>query len=1162
MSSLRAVLCAALVALLIVPSALMGQQKQQSPTQAQQQVEKQKESTAPQPGNVTPAPAKSAKPAKGATKTEKAAEKKSEAANTDANKDAKKEDEKPKDPWSSGTFTGLHWRNIGPATTSGRVLDIAVNPKNRAQFYVASVGGVFKTNNAGATWISLFDGEGSFSIGCITLDPKDPNTVWVGSGERNSQRSVSYGDGVYRSDDGGKTWKNMGLKSSQHIGKIIVDPRNSNIVFVAAQGPLWSAGGDRGLYKTVDGGKSWKQVIKISENTGVTDVAYDFDNPDIMYAASYQRRRHVWTVIDGGPESALWKSTDAGETWTKLKNGLPTEDMGKIGIAVSPADTNTVYAYIESVNGKGGIFRSQDKGASWERRNPYDTTAQYYAYLWADPKNVDKFYLPNFHVMVSMDGGKTLNPLPSKYRHVDNHAIYIDPDDTKYMLVGGDGGVYETFDGGQNWGFKDNLPITQFYDVAVDMSQPFYYVYGGTQDNYSLGGPSRTRNASGIANSDWFVTQGGDGFRSQIDPVDPNTVYAESQYGGLARFDRRSGESIGIQPSEGKGEPPLRWNWDSPILVSAHNHTRLYFAANRVFRSEDRGNSWKAISPDLSRQIDRNKLPIMGKVWGPDAVAKNASTSFYGNIVAMAESPKKDNVLYIGTDDGLIQVTENGGESWTKYEKFPGVPDNTYVSRLAASRFDDRTVYASFENHKQGDFKPYLLKSTDAGKSWTSIAGNLPDNGPVLAFAEDTVNSNLLFVGTEFGAYFSNDGGKKWVQLKGGLPTVAVRDIVVHPREGDLIIASFGRGFYVLDDISPLRTITPEMLNHSATVFPVKDTMMYMEAFPLGGRGKSFHGDNFYTADNPPYGVNFTYYMKDKLKTKKEARQEAEKEAAKKNQPITYPANDALRAEAEEEAPSVFFTIVDAQGKPLRRISAPNKDGINRVAWDFRYPNPALRNEAQQSEGDEDWPADRSTGPLVMPGKYGVMMSQKVYGKISDLTQPLWFNVVAEGSIGMKAEDHQALLEFQNKVTRLYRAVNGATHTADDLRAQLKQIKRALNEVPWADRGLSNRADAIETQLNEIQRQLRGDVALTARNENVPTSIQGRVQGIMGDTRMTIQRPAQVHVDSYNVAAQEFTGVLAHLHTLVETDVRSLEKDMESAGAPWTPGRIPTWNEQ
>ncbi|HWR36276.1 MAG TPA: glycosyl hydrolase [Clostridia bacterium] len=1135
-------------------------QKKTTPAQAQKQVEQQKsETTAPAPGNVRQ-PAATDKPeARKTAKKDKTTAAKDATKTDDANKE---EESNAKDPMSSKTFSGLKWRSIGPATTSGRVLDFAVNPKNRAQYYVATQGGLFKTLNSGTTWISLFDGEGSYSIGCVTLDPNDSNVVWVGTGERNSQRSVSYGDGVYRSDDGGKSWKNVGLKKSEHIGKIVVDPRNSNVVFVAAQGPLWSAGGDRGLYKTADAGKTWKQVLKISENTGVTDVAYDFNNPDIMYAASYQRRRHVFTMINGGPESAIYKSTDGGETWAKLKNGLPTDEMGKIGLAVSSADSNIVYAYIEAANGKGGFFRSIDKGASWEKRNPFDATAQYYAYIWADPKNPDKLYYPNFHVMMSSDGGKTLVPLPSKTRHVDNHAIWIDPKDTNYMLVGGDGGVYETFDGGQNWAYKSNLPVTQFYDVTVDNSQPFYFVYGGTQDNYSLGGPSRTRNASGIVNSDWFVTQGGDGFRSQVDPVDPNIVYAEAQYGALVRFDRRTGEGVGIQPVEGKGEEPLRWNWDSPILISPHQHTRLYFAANKLFRSDDRGDSWKAISPDLSRQIDRNKLPVMGKVWGADAVAKNASTSFYGNIVALTESPKREGLLYVGTDDGLIHVTEDAGAHWAKYEKFPGVPEMTYVSRLAGSHHDVGTVYASFENHKNGDFKPYLLKSTDNGKTWTSIAGNLPENGPVLAFAEDTVNPNLLFAGTEYGAFFTNDGGKKWIQLKGGLPTIAVRDIVVHPREGDLVIATFGRGFYVMDDITLLRQVKAETLQQNVAMFPVKDTMMFMEAFPIGGRGKGYQGDNFFTAENPPYGATFTYYLKDKLKSKKDKRQESEKEAAKKNEAVTYPTNDELRAEAEEEAPYMFFTVLDAQGKPIRRLSAPGKDGINRVAWDFRYPNPALRPEVALSEGDEDWPSDRSIGPLVLPGKYAVTLSQKVDGVVTDLTQPVWFNVYAEGTSTMKLEDRLALNEFQQKVSRLHRAVNGAGKTVDDVRSRVKQIKRALNEVPWADRGLSQRADKIEAQLNLIQRKLRGDNALRARNENVATSIQERVGGVMGDTRMIIQRPTGTHMQSYAVAAQEFKEQLAALRTLVDGELTPLEKDMETAGAPWTPGRIPTWQEE
>ena len=657
---------------------------------------------------------------KNSQKTAKA-EKKSETAQPAAAEETKdeKKNEK-KGGMTAETFTGLQFRSIGPAVASGRAAAFAVNPKNHAEYYVAvASGGVWKTVNDGTTWTPVFDGEGSYSIGWITLDPNDASVVWVGTGESNSQRSVSYGDGVYRSDDGGKSWKNLGLKKSEHIGRIVVDPRDGKVVYVAAEGPLWGPGGERGLYKTTDGGKTWNAILTISENTGVVDVAFDPSNADILYAAAYQRRRHVYTFIDGGPESAIYKSTDAGATWNKLKSGLPTEDMGRIGIAVSPVDPNVVYATIEAANQKGGIFRSTDKGATWERRNEFDQGAMYYGQVVPDPKNVDRIYVMNTFLRASDDGGKTLRKVNERNHHIDNHAVWIDPNNTDHCLVGSDGGVAETYDDFKNWRFKANLPTVQFYDIAADNAFPFYNVCGGTQDNFSWCGPSRTKNLNGIMNSDWYVTTDGDGFHSQVDPEDPTTVYAESQYGVAVRFDTRSGENVVIQPQEGKGEPPLRWNWDSPLIISPHSHTRVYFAANKLFRSDDRGDTWKAISGDLTRQIDRNMLPVMGKVWGPDAVAKNTSTSFYGNIVALAESPKQENLIYVGTDDGLIQITSDSGGTWNKYDKFPGVPEKTYVSRLAGSHYDAGTVFAAFDNHKNEDFKPYLLKSTDKGKTWT-----------------------------------------------------------------------------------------------------------------------------------------------------------------------------------------------------------------------------------------------------------------------------------------------------------------------------------------------------------------------------------------------------------------------------------------------------------
>jgi photosystem II stability/assembly factor-like uncharacterized protein len=1071
------------------------------------------------------------------------------------------EEKKPADPMSTATFNGLKFRSIGPAFTSGRVVGFAVDPNNAARYFViAASGGVWKTINNGTTWTPVFDKEGSYSIGAIALDPKNPLTVWVGTGENNSQRSVSYGNGVYRSEDGGKTWKNVGLKASEHIGRIVIDPKDSDTVYVAAQGPLWGQGGDRGLYKTTDAGKSWKKILSISDNTGVTDVVVDPQNPETVYAAAYQRRRHMWTLINGGPESALYKSTDAGASWNKLKSGLPTVELGRIGLAISPVDSNVLYATVEAADKKGGIFRSSDRGGSWERRNEFDVGAMYYSRIVADPKNVDRVYVMNVFLMVSDDGGKTLRRLGEKSKHVDNHDIWIDPNDNDHYLVGGDGGVYETYDRAANWEFKRNLPITQLYDITTDNSTPFYFVYGGTQDNFSFGGPSRTRSASGITNSDWFVTVGGDGFRSQVDPEDPNIIYGESQNGGLARFDKRTGERMGIQPQVGRGEEPLRWNWDSPFIISPHSHTRLYFAADRLFRSDDRGDSWQVISGQLSRGIDRDKLPVMGKVWSMDAVAKNQSTAFFGNASALAESPKKDGLIYVGTDDGLIQITEDGGKNWRKLETFPGAANMSYVSRIIASNHEANTVYVAFENHQNADFKPYLLKSTDAGRNWVSIAGNLPKNQPVWAIAEDHVNPNLLFAGTEFGLFFSIDGGQKWIQLKGGLPTIQVRDLNIQKRENDLIVGTFGRGIYILDNYTSLRLLRPEMLKQDAQLFPVKDALMYIQSQPLGLRGKSFQGESYYAAENPPFGATFTYYLKEELKTKKAKRQEAEKETAKKNALVTLPRLSDLSAEEEEEAPAVIFTITDSSGRVVRRLTGPVTAGMQRVSWDLRYPPTSL---PPPPNPDNENPFDDGPGgPLVMPGAYRVAAARRVDGVFTPLGSPQDFEIVVEGQSSMSGPDRIALVEFQQKVARLQRAVQGSLEAANALKPRLALIRRALLDTPSVGDKLLDDAASLDKRTNDILRALRGDNALRARNINLPPSISERVGNIVGAQRLSTARPTQTQINQYNAAAQEFEQTLAQLRQLIEGDLARLEKQMEAAGAPWTPGRIPEWKDQ
>ncbi len=1059
---------------------------------------------------------------------------------------------------SSATFAGLKFRALGPAVTSGRVVGFAVHPAHPDQYYVAvASGGVWKTANAGTSWTPVFDNEGSYSIGCVALDPKDPNVVWVGTGENNSQRSVGYGDGVYKSTDGGKSWTRMKqMQTSEHVGKILLDPRDSNTVYVAAQGPLWGPGGDRGLYKTSDGGENWTKILNVSENTGVTDVVLDPRHPDVLIAAAYQRRRHVWTLIDGGPESALHKSSDGGKTWKKLTSGLPPGDLGRIGLAVAPSNPEVVYAIVEAADKKGGIFRSTDRGETWERRNDFDQQAQYYAHLVVDPKDEDRIYVMNVLIRVSDDGGKSLRPLGEKWKHVDNHALWIDPRNTSHYRVGCDGGIYESHDRGATWQFHANLPVTQFYDVAVSDDGPWYHVYGGTQDNFTLGGPAKSKSVHGLMNQDWFVVQGGDGFQCRVDPKDPNTVYAEMQYGGLVRFDRRTGQRLGIQPQPGPGEPPLRWNWDAPLLLSPHAPSRLYFAANKVFRSDDRGDTWKAIGGDLTRQLDRDTLPIMGKVWAADAVAKNLSTSFYGNCTALAESPLKEGLLYAGTDDGLIQVKE-GDADWRKIDKFPGVPEHSYVSRLLASGQAGQTAYAAFDNHKMADFKPYLLRTTDAGRSWTSIAGDLPERGSVLAIAEDHKDPNLLFAGTEFGLFFTADGGKKWVRLKGGLPTIAVRDLAIQRGENDLVAGTFGRGIYVLDDYSLLRGLKPETLRQEAALFPVKDALLFVPTRQYGLRGKAFLGEAFYAAENAPFGATFTYHLKSEIRTRKQQRLAAEKKA----ETPRYPTKEELRAEADEEPPAILLTVADAEGHEVRTLTGPVTAGFHRLSWDLRDPAVVLP-RPRPPEAADDVFQEAPAGPLVMPGRYIVTLWKRVAGQPEKLAGPVEFAVAPEGAGAMEVAALKELREFQAKVAKLQRAVSGALEAANDLGKRLESLSRALDQTPGAKPEWKVRVRDFEKRNRDVLRALRGDTALRARNENTPPSISERVDYAVSSSRLSLAKPTATQREAYRIASAEFSEQLTKLRALVKDELPELEKAMEAAGSPWTPGRLPEWKEK
>jgi photosystem II stability/assembly factor-like uncharacterized protein len=1068
----------------------------------------------------------------------------------------KKDEEENNDTIKSSTVSALKFRSIGPAFTSGRISDFAVNPNNHSEYYVAvSSGHVWKTTNNGTTFSPVFDKHGAYAMGCITMDPKNNNIVWLGTGENNHQRALGYGNGVYKTVDGGKSWKNMGLEESRQIGMIAIHPENTDVVFVAAEGSVWGPGGDRGLYKTTDGGETWNKVLEISEHTGVNNVLIDPCDPNIMYATSEQRRRHVHTKIGGGPESAVYKSTDGGENWRKLTKGLPGGDVGGMGIDISPVDPNYVYLIVEAAGKSGGFFRSTDKGESWKKMSDHHSSGQYYNEIFCDPADVNKVYSMETVSKVTTDGGKTWERVGLNKRHVDDHAMWIDPEDTDHFIIGGDGGVYETFDGGNHYIHKTNLPIIQFYRVNVDNTEPFYWVYGGTQDNNSLGGPNRNISRSGVTEGEWVVTLGGDGFFQAIEPDNPDIVYSAYQYGNIYRYDKKSGEKTKIKPQPRADEDTYKWNWNTPFILSPHSGTRLYIAANKVFRSNDRGNSWEVISDDITAKVDRNTWPVMDRYWGVDAVKKDVSTSLFGTAVSLAESPVQEGLLYVGTDDGVISVTENNGENWFQVKTFPGVPEYTYVSDICPSKHDANVVFASFDNIKRDDFKPYILKSTDKGRTWTSIANNLPENETVHTIAQDHVNPDLLFVGTEFSALFSSDGGKIWTELKSGIPDVVVKDIVIQERENDLVLATFGRGFYILDDYTPLRDLTPEMLDKDAHIFPIKDALMYIQT---GGRYGT--GSMPYLGDNPEFGATFTYYQKESPKTLKAMRKEEEKELIKEKKPIPIPSIDELRAEENEIPPYLTFTITDEYGDVVRKIYQKPSKGMKRVNWDLRY----IGANPMRPVNDEFDPfASQGRGWMVMPGKYYVSVSQTVRGEDTLLVEPVEFNVEVLNNTTLPAPDRAELVAFQKEITNLTRTVTGVESLADELQKKIRTIRQAIHKTPDASPELEKRAANLDAELDEIMWAFNGQEPKASREENwpAPPSISERLWSIVTPHWSSTSAVTQTQRDQMAIVKEMFPPILEQLKRMKEQDIPEIEAELERIGAPWTPGRLPVWSE-
>jgi photosystem II stability/assembly factor-like uncharacterized protein len=813
------------------------------------------------------------------------------------------------------------WRSIGPAVMGGRIADIAVDEKSPYTFFLGlATGGLLKTINNGTTWTSVFDSQPVASIGAVAIAPSDPKTVWVGTGEANGRNSSSWGDGVYRSTDGGVTWKNMGLKETQQIGRLLVDPKDANTVYVAAMGHLWGVNKERGIFKTTDGGKTWQHSLKLDEETGAIDLAQGANG--ILFAATYQRRRTAWGYSGIHPGSALYKSVDGGKNWKKLTNGLPTGALGRIGLSVARSKPETVYAVIESQTGGssslfdtkskyGGIFRSDDSGETWKRVNGLAPRGFYFGQIRIDPTNPDRVYVLGFDLAVSDDGGKTFKTDGSPGVHSDLHAMWIDPVHPEHLLLGTDGGLYVSHDRTKTWDLLNNFPMGEFYEVSVDNRSPFW-VYGGLQDNGSWGGPSAMQRNVGAGNADWVFLSGGDGFYVVTDPTDPDIVYSEAQNGSVVRRNRFTNQSKGLSAEAPEGEPSFRFNWNTPLAISPFDHETLYVGGSHLIKYTKKGAEWEAISPDLSKQV------------GARINTSGSGAESYGTIVTLAESPIRRGLIWAGTDDGNVQLTPDGGQNWLNLtNNLPEKVRELWISRIEASRFRAGRAYLAVDGHRSNDFATLLFVTEDYGRSWRSLNGDLPANQPIHVVREDPVNPDLLFVGTEFGAFASFDRGGHWHRLGQGLPTVAVDDLAIQARDHALVAATHGRSLFVLDNIAPLEDLTSKARAEDLHLFPLTPVQ---ESIPIS-IGMGFEGAGRFFAANPPSGLEIVYWMKN----------------------------------LAEEAPSI--TVTDAMGKEVAKLSAERFPGLAHVRWD-------LRSNTEPPAEDR-----RSGNRFVKPGTYTVTLT-------------------------------------------------------------------------------------------------------------------------------------------------------------------------------------------
>ena len=971
--------------------------------------------------------------------------------------------------------TALDFRDIGPAVMGGRVADIAVVESDPRIFYVGlGAGGVWKTTNDGMTWEGVFDDQPTASIGDVTVAPSNPNVVWVGTGEPQNRQSSPWGVGVFKSTDAGRTWTHMGLEDTRHVGRIAIDHTNPDVVYVGAVGHLWGPNEERGVYRTRDGGETWEKVLYVDERTGVIDLIMDHNDHRTLFAATYQRQRTGFGFASGGGGSGIWRTTDGGDTWTRLEEGLPTGELGRIGLDVYRRDGNLVYAVVEANEGDG-VYRSTDRGETWEMMSDRNPRPMYFSLIRIDPNNPERIYLGGVEESASDDGGRTWWPGNSTDQiHSDHHALWIDPNDSNHLIDGNDGGLAFSRDGSRTWLSIRNMAIGQFYEIGVDMSEP-YRVCGGLQDNGNWCAPHRTQATWGVRNRDWVHVWFGDGFYNKLDPNDSNIMFSESQGGNLARIDVTTRESRSIRPiprptgaeSEDDEDRRYRFNWNSPLHISTHDPAVIYLGGNHLMRSADRGMTWEEASPDLTKAIDRDTLPIMGRPVSDETLSGNDGISSYGNITAFGESKHSPDVLYAGTDDGNLQVTRDGGATWRNViGAVTGVPPRTYVSRIETSHTVDGRVYVTFDGHRNDDYAAYAFVSEDFGNTWRRITNGLPDGWSVNVIREHPVNPSLLFLGNEVGVFVSIDRGASWGGMKNNLPTVAVDDIVIHPRENDLVLGTHGRSIWILDDITPLQEMTDQLLAASSNLFGARRATMWSMGMDWPFQPATF------VAPNPPNGVAIRYYLREKLDTTPAVAAGGEEmdgglvTTASSGGPT---ASNGPGAGAPAAADGELrLEILDASGAVIRTLEPTNEIGVQQVVWDFRI-NPAFEATGGGGGGGGGGfrgGAGAGAGPLVLPGTYTARLTA------GERTQTMAFEVRHDPRRDVARGD---LVARTDAMMRAYGLAKPIYEAGQRLRAMDRRVEEVRTALRTADideaskTSLETEVDALASELEDVR---------------------------------------------------------------------------------------------